>query len=237
MSIDVVDADRGLTGERSGVRSLAEGGIIAQLRVDHPDLFLRPTLRRAPDVTIEPEYWTTVDTGRTLVFFTAFGAGEEFENALAMDPTIFDPVLVDRYPNRRVYRAALADRVVPIVSGTAAVDGRLLECTSSRDGWLVQLRFPTRDALVEFNEHCRARDVSVSVEHLRVSDDEDDGVIALTDKQQELLAVAHEEGYFEVPRGISQDELAERLGVSKSAVSQRLRRAIGKLCGSSLSST
>jgi len=74
----------------------------------------------------------------------------------------------------------------------------------------------------------------VAVDHLRLSDDDDDGVVALTEKQQELLAVAHEEGYFDVPRGISQDELADRLGVSKSAVSQRLRRAIGELCASKL---
>ena len=231
MSIDVADREV----ERSALQSQADGGIIAQLRLDHPDLVLRPTLRRVADVTLEPEYWTTLETGRTLLFVTVFGDSyDAFESALEMDPTVREPTLLDRYPDRRVYRVALADHARHLVAGTADAEGRVLEITSSRDGWLVQLRFPSRDALVAYNEYCRERDVSVSVEHLCVSDDGDDGVVALTENQQELLAVAHEEGYFDVPRGISQDELAERLGVSKSAVSQRLRRAIGELCDATL---
>ncbi|RKD97327.1 putative DNA binding protein [Halopiger aswanensis] len=222
--------------DRTGVRSEADGGIVAQLRLDHADLFLRPTLRRATDVTVEPDYWTTVENDRTVVFLTVYGAEfDAFEAALEADPTAADPVLVDRYTDRRVYRVAVADRTLTFVEQTAAVGGRVLEMTSCRAGWCVQLRFPSRDDLVSFNEYCRERGISLTVDHLRVSDDEDDGVVALTEKQQELLAVAHEEGYFDVPRGISQDELADRLGVSKSAISQRLRRAIGELCESTLS--
>jgi len=221
--------------QKPGIRSQADGGVITQLRLDHSSLFLRPTLRRAPDVTVEPEYWTTLETGRTLVFCSVYGSSfDSFETALETDPTIDDPILVDRYPDRRVYRVALTDRAVSFIAETATAGGRLLDLSSSRDGWLVQLQFPTRDDLVSFNDYCRDRDISVAVDHLRLSDDDDDGVVALTEKQQELLAVAHEEGYFDVPRGISQDELADRLGVSKSAVSQRLRRAIGELCASKL---
>ncbi|MFP8952640.1 helix-turn-helix domain-containing protein [Natrialbaceae archaeon A-arb3/5] len=232
MSIDIAE----LEDTRTQLRSQAEGGIVAQLRLDHADLVLRPTLRRTSDVTLEPEYWTTVETGQTYLFVTAFGTEfDGFETGLETDPTISDPVLVDRYPDRRVYRVVLSDRALTFTQETAEVGGRLLDVSSSRDGWLVQLRFPSRDALIAFNDRCRERDISVSVDHLRTSDEGDDGVLALTEKQQELLAVAHEEGYFDVPRGISQNELADRLGVSKSAVSQRLRRAIGELCKTTLS--
>ena len=231
MSIEITDYE----GDGTGIRSQADGGIVTQLRLDHPSLFLRPTLERAPDVTVEPEYWTTVGTGRTLVFCSVYGSSfDSFETALEMDPTVTEPVLTDRYPDRRVYRVAITERAVPFIAKSAEADGRLLDLSSSRDGWLVQLQFPDRDDLVSFNDYCRGEDISVTVDHLRLSNDEDDGVVALTEKQQELLAVAHEEGYFDVPRGISQDELAERLGVSKSAVSQRLRRAIGELCESKL---
>ncbi|MEY7849517.1 helix-turn-helix domain-containing protein [Natrarchaeobius sp. A-rgal3] len=231
MSIELAETER----ERSTVLDRSDGGIIAQVRLDHDDLVLRPTLDRVPDISLEPEYWTAGETGQTLLFVTARGA--EFgglETALETDPTIREPILVDRYPDRRVYRVTLTERALTFTASTAEVGGRLLEVSSSRDGWLVQLRFPSRDALVAFNDACRADGVSVSVEHLRVSDDGDDGVVTLTEKQQELLAVAYEEGYFDVPRGISQDELADHLGVSKSAISQRLRRAIAELCAASL---
>lgn len=246
VSIDIADTEDAVetestrtaeTGDdRTSVRSQAEGGIVAQLRLDHSDLFMRSTLRRASTVTVEPEYWTTVEPGRTLVFVTVYGDEfDGFETALESDPTVADPVLVDRYPDRRVYRVTRTDRAITFTAKTADLGGRLLELSSSRDGWLVQLRFPDRDRLVAFNEYCRDLDISVTVDHLRVSDDENDGVVALTDKQQELLTVAHDEGYFDVPRGITQNELADRLGVSKSAVSQRLRRAIGELCDATLS--
>ncbi|MFC6718296.1 helix-turn-helix domain-containing protein [Natrialbaceae archaeon GCM10025810] len=221
--------------DRTGVRSQADGGVIAELRLDHDDLLLRPTTRRAPDVTLVPEYRTTLGTGQPVAFVTAYGDSfDAFETALGIDPTVADPVLVDRYPDRRVYRVALTDRAIAFVPLTADAGARVLEISSSRDGWIVQLRFPNREALVAFNDDCRERDVSVSVNHLRVSDDGEDGVVTLTAKQQELLTVAYEEGYFDVPRGISQDELADRLNVSKSAISQRLRRAIAELCEASL---
>ncbi|MFB1065083.1 helix-turn-helix domain-containing protein [Natrinema sp. H-ect4] len=230
-----LESIRDATGDRSGVRSEADGGIVAQLRLDHPKLFLRPTIRHASDVTVEPDYWTTVEPGRTLVFVTVYGtAFDAFETALETDPTVTDPVLVDRYPDRRIYRVTRTDRTTTFTAEIADVGGRLLDLSSARDGWQVQLRFADRDRLVAFNEYCRDREISVTVDHLRVSDDGDDGVVALTAKQQELLTVAYEEGYFDVPRGISQNELADRLDVSKSAVSQRLRRAIGELCSATL---
>ncbi|OVE86010.1 helix-turn-helix domain-containing protein [Natronolimnobius baerhuensis] len=237
MSIDIADAEPevDVDVEGSELRSQADGGIVAQLRLDHSALFLRPTLRRATDVTVEPDYWTTASSGRTQVFVTAYGSTfDAFEAALEVDSTVTNPVLVDRYPDRRVYRLERTERTLTFVDETTDAEGRILDLSSCRNGWCVQLRFPTRDDLVTFNEYCRGQGISLTVDHLRVSDDEDDGVVALTEKQQELLAVAHEEGYFDVPRGISQDELADRLGVSKSAVSQRLRRAIGELCTSAL---
>ncbi len=229
MSTDAVGS------ERVVLRSRAEGGIVAEVRLDHPDLFLRPTIRRAPDVTIEPEYRTVVESDRTLLYVTAYGnAFDDFEAAVDVDPTVTDPVLLDRYPDRRVYRVELTDRAITYTSKTAEVGGRVLECTSCRDGWIVQLRLPDREALVAFNEYCRDRDVTFQVNHLQQADDGEDGVVGLTAKQQELLTVAYEEGYFEVPRGISQSELAERLDVSKSAISQRLRRALAELCRETL---
>jgi len=231
VSIDAAD----LEDQRQTLTSLADGGIVAQIRLDHPELLLRPTLRRVPDVSVEPETVTTLETGQVVAFLRVRGDSPEgFETALEVDPTVTEPVLVDRYPDRRVYRVTVSERGRRFDRGIVDAGGRLLEVSSSPDGWLLEVRFPDRDSLIAFNDHCRDRGLTVAVDYLRVADDGPDGVLALTEKQQELLAVAYEEGYFEVPRGISQDELADALDVSKSAVSQRLRRAIGSLCAASL---
>lgn len=54
-------------------------------------------------------------------------------------------------------------------------------------------------------------------------------VADITDKQRDALEEAMDVGYFEMPRQADLEELADRLGISKSAVSQRLKAVESKL--------
>lgn len=210
-------------------------GIVAELHLDHDRLPLGPTLRALDDVTVVPEY-RAHRHGRVYQF-VSFPLVEDrsLQSALDRDPTIRNPVQVDRSAERVVYRVELTDEAITFSGTIADQGGRIQEAKGSKTAWILQLRFPSRDALVAFNDECKRHDVSVQVTHLRSTADTADPLLGLTDKQQELLTVAYEEGYFEVPRGISQDELAARLDVSKSAISQRLRRAMTELCATTLS--
>lgn len=60
------------------------------------------------------------------------------------------------------------------------------------------------------------------------TDDQDD---LLTERQAECLATAHRAGYFDVPRGCTLADVAEELGVDKSATSETLRRATDRIVG------
>lgn len=51
----------------------------------------------------------------------------------------------------------------------------------------------------------------------------------LTDRQREVLQLAHDRGYYEWPRRITQEELAEELDLSAATVTQHLRSAEQKL--------
>jgi len=53
----------------------------------------------------------------------------------------------------------------------------------------------------------------------------------LTDRQRECLAEAHRRGYFDVPRECTLAELAEALGVDKSAASVTIRRGTARVVG------
>jgi predicted DNA binding protein len=46
----------------------------------------------------------------------------------------------------------------------------------------------------------------------------------LTDEQREVLQVAHDLGYFDVPRSATLADVAAELGISSQAASERLRR-------------
>ncbi len=53
--------------------------------------------------------------------------------------------------------------------------------------------------------------------------------VTVTDKQREAVRTAVEMGYYEEPRDASLSDLASRLGVSRSALSQRLNAVESKL--------
>lgn len=53
--------------------------------------------------------------------------------------------------------------------------------------------------------------------------------ITLTDKQREAIRTAEEMGYYDTPRRVSLSDLASQIGVSTSALSQRLNAVEAKL--------
>lgn len=101
-----------------------------------------------------------------------------------------------------------------------------------RDGRLYfSLVLPGRAVLRSIVEDLRAAGVTVSVERIRTGavDDDATGDTGLTQKQREALALAIESGYYERPREATLDDLADELGVTRSAVSQRLTAIERKL--------
>ena len=57
---------------------------------------------------------------------------------------------------------------------------------------------------------------------------------ALPRKQAETLRLALETGYFDVPRDVTLQDLADELGVSDQTVSERLRRGIATVVDDAL---
>ena len=92
---------------------------------------------------------------------------------------------------------------ITVDAGTAGGIGEVLEAIASIDGTDLAIR------------DVRALDgETVTVD-----------TSVLTDVQRETLIRAVEAGYYATPRAVSLDSLAQEFDVSKSAVSQRLRKA------------
>lgn len=100
---------------------------------------------------------------------------------------------------------------------------------------VVSVFLPDRDIIADLVADLRSICDQVSLR--RIADDPDDVEAArcevdltqLTAKQRRALNLATERGYYEQPSGVSLAELAADLGVSKQAVSQRLRAAENEL--------
>lgn len=156
----------------------------------------------------------------------------EFDAALEADGTVaayrgHGPADADR----RLYHLRFAEETT--VGGYCAIvdnEGVVVEATGTAGGWDARLFFPDREQLAAFYDRCRTIGLELSVRSMTDAvppgEREDYG---LTPEQRDALRWAADAGYFDVPRDTSLVELAGRHGLSDQALSERLRRGMGRL--------
>lgn len=208
--------------------------LFAALSIDYP--ILRETLSHAPDATVTWEQSDLTEDGdhRMLVWvdcddFDAFDAG------LEADPTVAGPSRTVEFDDRRLYQLELTPEghrasVYPLVIDEAGV---LREVTATHEGWFFRVAFPTDEALERFHAFFVEHDLAVEIRQLSEAGGADGESAArrfgLTDRQRETLVAAVDRGYFDIPRSCSLSELADRLGISQNAASERVRRGVKTL--------
>ena len=102
------------------------------------------------------------------------------------------------------------------------------------DRIVVSVLLPDRETLRDLVARLREGGSSIDVYGITQSNVENNesvvmDVTDITDKQREALMIAVEEGYYDTPRNADLEVLANRLDISKSAVSQRLKSIESKL--------
>lgn len=85
-----------------------------------------------------------------------------------------------------------------------------------------RLTIPDRSVLAPIVDQLRESGATVSVTRLLAAGEDGDDTATLTDKQRETLWKAIESGYYDRPRGTTLEEIADDLGITTSAASQRL---------------
>jgi predicted DNA binding protein len=112
-----------------------------------------------------------------------------------------------------------------VFEGIVEARAHLLSATGHATDWEFELQFPSHDALARFKQYCE--DGHISLELIRVynpTKPESAPWYGLTEVQRETLVYAVEQGYYDIPRQISTQELADEFGVSDQAITERLRR-------------
>jgi hypothetical protein len=203
--------------------------VIAEYVLGPAKLTLAETLA-AVDVRLAVERTVGTDPTEPVLFVWVEGDVESFDAALAADPTVTEPTLLSSSGSKRLYRLQLTGEV-PVVTYPEIVrlGGRRLETRYEGGWWHARTRFPDLAAFEAYAAYLEAHGVEHRVVRRYAADGSDREFDGLTDAQRETLALAYRRGYFSVPREVTAAELADELGVSNQAVSERLRRGYARL--------
>lgn len=183
------------------------------------------------------EMETVVPAGdRAVPLFWAFDIdADPFESRLRDHPGVNDVTRVDLFEDRALYALDWRVGLDHLFAAILEADGTIMAATGHADRWQFEIRFESHDHLSLFKD--ALDDAAVPFEVVRVFNPTlpDAGPwYGLTPTQRESLVLAVELGYYDIPRASTTLELAEELGVSDQAVTERLRRAIVNLVSNTL---
>ncbi|WP_152041323.1 helix-turn-helix domain-containing protein [Salinigranum salinum] len=199
---------------------------------------LSHALQHAPEMSVVVDQLDASDAVplRNL-FWATGGAFETFEDALAEDPTITAFECIAEEGDARLYRVQYTDDVPEVAAyrASVALDGVVLRAENDGSGWLVRMRFPDRESIAAFCERCWESGFDLRIRAVYDQRNEaPEKRYGLTQAQYETLLTALEHDYFSIPRGASLRDVADELGVSSQAASERLRRGMKTLVRATL---
>lgn len=204
--------------------------VIAEFRIDATDFAFGEALRTDPSTECILE--RIVPTGANVMpyVWVRNTDSDAFESAVRDEPRVGDLTLVDDLGDNQLYRVTWNEDIHDLIYEINQSSGVILS-GSGRDTWRFQIRFPDHSDLKRFHE--RLEDVGIGIHLDRVStftmgEDLSD-VFSLTEEQEEALTFAYHGGYFDVPRKTTTQSLADELGISDQAFSERIRRGVKAL--------
>ncbi|MFC6723750.1 helix-turn-helix domain-containing protein [Halobium palmae] len=197
----------------------AEEFAFGRLMAEHPDTSIRIERIVPLGAVISPFIWVSgVDSDAVC-------------ESLLSDPDVVDTERLATTNDETLYRIEFREGLGGLVESLVATEATILEATGRSGKWQFVLRFRDHERASEFRRQAADRGVSLDVRSIYDpgGPPTEGSNATLTAAQREALLTAYDAGYFEVPRRDSLRNLAQELGISDSALSQRLRRGIERL--------
>ncbi|MFC6763661.1 helix-turn-helix domain-containing protein [Natrinema soli] len=198
----------------------AESFALGRIFTDHSTVQIELE-RLAPlhKAVIMPQFWVANDEDDAIA--TTLNDDPLVDNVETLTNT-------DSNVERTLYEIQWNPDVNGLVQSLIEADAKILVAKGTAEEWQFQLQFKNHSGLASFRKSLQEYGIQITLNTVfnPMVHEEDE---LLTAEQSDALITAYEEGYYEVPRGISQDELGSLLGISGNSVSQRLRRGTVRL--------
>ncbi|WP_160113982.1 helix-turn-helix domain-containing protein [Halobellus limi] len=192
---------------------------------------LAHVIESVPHVEIRALQEVSTDPTHNMHYFIVNrGSTRQFEESVEADHTVATAQRVPSYEDQPVYRIEFTPDTLLLGSIVTEENGFALNAYRHGDGWIERWQLPDHESLQKIWNFADERSFTFEIFEIhQVSNYSRGNGHGLTEKQQELLAIAYRNGYFDKPRGMTLEEIAERLDISTSAASGRLRRGVKQL--------
>jgi len=212
--------------------------LIAEFTVSADAFVLAETLQATPETVVELEKIVPVADDLIPYLWSTDTDMEAFKQAAATDPTVGALTCVATFDDGALYRVHWSDSRHSLLGWLRECEAVLLQAEANNEGqanrWLLKLRLDSRQDLADLQDYCDDHDISFQLVRLYELTDPKIGQYDVSKKQRELLIVGLEMGLFEIPREATLEEVAEKLGISSKAASERLRRGQTNLVSNTL---
>lgn len=191
-----------------------EGFVLGRALADVDDYSVRLTQFVPTSNRLVPFFWIESDTI------------EAVEPTLREHPRIADLTKYDQQVDRTLCQVEWEPPLDEFLLALRETDVLVSKAWGTPDFWEFELFAGDRDQLSVFHTTCREREIPLEIRQLFRAGPSSTQRAGITDKQHEILRLAYQRGYFEVPREVTVTELAGDLDISPQAASKRLRRGL-----------
>lgn len=209
--------------------------IIVRGRVPATEFALAETLSTLSDVAFEVE--KIVESGTDAVMPLLWARGADHETVTSVfddDPSVREVELLSDFGDEHLYRMEWISEIELVLQMLTTAGATIMEAFSGDMSWSLRVLYPTRNALTETSDYCDEKDLTFDIKSVHEMEGDPAGRYGLSEVQYRAFTAAAEAGYYHVPRDITMQALAEELGVSHQALSERLRRAVDTLAANTV---
>lgn len=188
-----------------------------------------------PKVSVELERIIPHDTLIIPYFWVRGVDTDDIEAAFHLQPGVKDIILVDEVENEYLMRADWDRDHVGVMNAMSGSNIVVLSGVGTDTGWEFEVRCESQSDINDFRDYCQEHDIPIEVSAIHaLVPMHADSILGMTDTQREALILAYERGYYETPREVTLQTIADELGITQQSLASRLRRGYRRLIAGTL---
>lgn len=207
--------------------------LVVEFTVPTEAFVLEEALSAVPNRIVEFEQLVPTES-KPLPYLWVTGTSAAFEEVAVADSTVDAIHRVATFSEDALYRIDWAASSANILEWIRSRDATILQSEGQNQEWLLKLRVESRETLEDLQTYCDDHEIDFHVVRLYDLEEPKMGQFNVTRKQREALITAEELGHFEIPRDATLEDVADALGISPKAASERLRRGQTNLVNNTL---